>query len=107
MDRCVTCKRPVGEEVVYHFTMSDGGLRCNACRQNNSGSLHISLETIRTLLLGKEIDTSKIDRITFSDQTAQECRDVLVGFIHHLLGKEVKSFLVLNRIQKMGILSSQ
>ena len=103
----MTCKKPVGEEVMYHFTMSDGGLRCNACHQNNSDSLSISLGTIRTLLLGKEIDTARINRITLSDQTAQESRDVLVGFIHHLLGKEVKSFLVLNDIQKMGILSSQ
>jgi DNA repair protein RecO (recombination protein O) len=87
--------------------MSDGGLRCNACHQNNSDSLYISLGTIRTLLLGKEIDTARINSINFSDQTAQESRNVLVGFIHHLLGREVKSFLVLNDIQKMGILSSQ
>ncbi|HET6461819.1 MAG TPA: DNA repair protein RecO [Syntrophales bacterium] len=107
LDRCVTCKRPVGEEAVYHFTMSDGGLRCNACHQNNSDSPYISLETIRTLLLAKEVNTAEINMIAFSDQTAQECRDVLVGFIHYLLGKEVKSFLVLNHIQKMGVLTSQ
>jgi DNA repair protein RecO (recombination protein O) len=107
LDRCVSCKKPVGEKVTYHFAMRDGGLRCNMCYQNNSDSLHISLGTIRTLLLGKEIDTSRISRITFSDQTAQESRDVLVGFIYHLLGKEIKSFLVLNDIQKMGFLSSQ
>jgi DNA repair protein RecO (recombination protein O) len=107
LDRCMTCKKPVSEEVMYHFIINDGGLRCNACHQNNSGSLCISLGTIRTLLLGKEIDTARINRIAFSDQTAQESRDVLVGFIHHLLGKEIKSFLVLNDIQKMGILSPQ
>jgi DNA repair protein RecO (recombination protein O) len=103
----MACKKPVGEEVIYHFAMRDGGLRCNVCHQKNSDSLYISLGTIRTLLLGKEIDTARINSIGFSDQTAQESRDVLVGFIHHLLGKEVKSFLVLNDIQKMGFLSSQ
>ncbi len=106
LERCVTCKRPVGGEMMYHFTIRDGGLRCNACHRNNPDSIYISLETIRTLLLGKEIDITKISRIAFSDRAAQECRDLLVGFIHHLLGKEIKSFLVLNNIQKMGILSS-
>ena len=107
LDRCMTCKKPVGEEIIYHFIISDGGLRCNECHRNNPGSLYVSLGTIRTLLLGKEIDTARINKITFSEQTAKESKDILVGFIHHLLGKEVKSFLVLNDIQKMGILSSQ
>ena len=107
LDMCMTCKRPVGKEFIYHFSMSDGGLRCSACQQDNFGSLEISLGTIRTLQLGKEIDTARINRIAFSKQAAQESREVLAGFIHHLLGKEIKSFLVLNDIQKMGILSSQ
>ncbi|HEX7534588.1 MAG TPA: DNA repair protein RecO [Syntrophales bacterium] len=107
LDRCMTCKKPVGKEVTYHFIIKDGGLRCSECHRNNTDSLYVSLGTIRTLLLGKEIDIARTNIITFSEQTAKESRDVLVGFIHHILGKEVKSFMVLNDIQKMGILSSQ
>jgi DNA repair protein RecO (recombination protein O) len=107
LDRCMTCKKPVGEDILYHFIISDGGLRCNACHRNNSGSLYVSLGTIRTLLMGKEIDLARINIITFSEQTAKESKDILVGFIQHILGKEIKSFMVLNDIQKMGILSSQ
>ncbi|MGO9139334.1 MAG: DNA repair protein RecO [Syntrophales bacterium] len=106
LDRCMNCKKPVGKEVTYHFIIRDGGLRCSECHRNNTDSLYVSLGTIRTLLLGKEIDVARTNMITFSEQTAKESRDVLVAFIHHILGKEVKSFMVLNDIQKMGILSS-
>ena len=57
--------------------------------------------------MGKEIDLARINIITFSEQTAKESKDILVGFIQHILGKEIKSFMVLNDIQKTGILSSQ
>ena len=107
LDRCMVCKRPLGEETTYHFIINAGGLRCNNCHRDDHDSLSISLGTIKTLLLGKEIDTARIGRITLSDQTAQESRNVLHCFIHHILGKEIKSFLVLNDIQKMGIPSSQ
>ena len=107
LDRCMTCKKPIGEDIIYHFVISEGGLRCKECHQNNSVSLYVSLGTIRTLLMGKEMDIARISIVTFSEQTAKESKELLVGFIRHILGKEVKSFVVLNDIQKMGILSSQ
>jgi DNA repair protein RecO (recombination protein O) len=103
LDQCMICRKPVSEKVTYYFITSDGGLRCNTCYQNNSRSLNISLGTIKTLLLGKEIDIERINMVTLSEMMAKESRDILVGFIHHLLGKELKSLHVLNEIHKMGI----
>jgi DNA repair protein RecO (recombination protein O) len=102
LDRCLVCRQPLMEEIAYTFITSEGGLKCATCFQNNSSALHVSLGTIKTLLLGKEIDIERISRIVFSDQMAKESRDMLVGFIRHLLGKEIKSFNVLNEIQRMG-----
>lgn len=103
LDRCLTCKKPVSEKVAYYFITSEGGLKCNTCYQNNSSSLHVSLGTIRTLLLGKETALEKINRIILSDQMEKESRNILVSFIYHLIGKEIKSLHVLHEIRKMEI----
>jgi DNA repair protein RecO (recombination protein O) len=103
LDRCMICRKPASEETAYCFITSDGGLRCKTCYRSNSSSLYISLGTVKTLLLGKEIDIEKISRISLSDQMAKESKDILVSFIRHILGKEIKSFNVLNEIKKMGI----
>lgn len=102
LDRCLICKQPLIEKTAYHFITREGGLKCTSCCQNNSGSLHISLGTIKTLLLGKETDLERINRITLSEQMEKECRNILVSFICHLIGKEIKSLRVLNEIRKMG-----
>lgn len=103
LDRCMICKNPLKENATYHFNTAEGGLRCNACHQNNSSSLQVSLGTIKTLLLGKEIDIERISRIVLSDHMAKESGNILVSFICHIIGKEIKSLHVLNEIQKMGI----
>jgi len=103
LDRCLICRKPIRENVAYHFITSEGGVRCDTCYQNNSSALHVSLGTIKTLLLGKETDMERINRIILSDQMAKESRNILVSFICHLIGKEIKSLQVLNEIRKMGI----
>jgi len=103
LDRCMICRKPVNEKIAYHFIVSDGGLRCNRCYQNSSSYLDVSLGTIKTLLLGKEIDMDRITRIILSDQIAKESRNILVSLICHIIGKEIKSLNVLNEIREMGI----
>ncbi len=103
LDRCTMCKKPVNEKISYHFIVNDGGLRCNTCYQNNSSYLDVSLGTIKTLLLGKEIDMERITRIILSDQIAKESKNILVSLICHLIGKEIKSLHVLNEIREICI----
>ncbi len=103
LDRCLTCREQVSEKVAYYLVTSAGGLKCNICYQNNSAPLHASLGTIRTLLLGKEADLEKISRIIVSDQIEKEIRNILISFIYHLIGKDIKSLHILHEIRKMGI----
>lgn len=103
LDRCLVCKQPLIEKTVYHFITREGGLKCTTCCQNNSGSLQVSLGTIKTLLLGKETDLDRINRIVLSDQMEKEMRNILLSFIYHIIGKEMKSLHVLNEIRKTGI----
>jgi DNA repair protein RecO (recombination protein O) len=103
LDRCLVCRQPLIEKTAYYFVTREGGLKCTTCCQNNSGSLYVSLGTIKTLLLGKETDLDRISRIILSDQMEKESRNILVSFIYHIIGKEIKSLHVLNEIRKMGI----
>lgn len=102
-DRCMLCNKPVSHEELYRFVPSKGGIKCKTCHQNSFDSFPVSVGTIKALLLGKEIDIQKINRINLSDQSAQESKIILSRFIHHLLGTELKSLHVLNQIRKMGI----
>jgi DNA repair protein RecO (recombination protein O) len=103
LDRCMICKKPVNEKIAFRFVVNDAGLRCDACCRNNSGYLDVSFGTIKTLLLGKDIDLDRITRIILSDQIAKESKNILVSLICHLIGKEIKSLHVLNEIREIGI----
>ena len=103
LDRCVACKTPVGNGEFYHFSVRDGGLKCGGCSPQNYDSLRISTGTVKSLLLGKDMEGEKLCRLSLSEQSAQESRLFLGRFIEHLLGKEVKSLHVIREIHEMGI----
>jgi len=56
---------------------------------------------LRTLLLGKDMDIDKIKLITLTDSLAMESRNILIGFIAHVLGREVKSLKVMEQVRKI------
>jgi DNA repair protein RecO (recombination protein O) len=103
LDRCLLCQKPLSHTEVYRFIPSMGGIKCSACQQNNGDSLPVSVGTLKSLLLGKEIDIQKVNRINLSSLAAQESNLILSRFIHHLLGKNLKSLSVLNQIRALGI----
>lgn len=103
LDHCLTCREKVSDKATYYFITHEGGLKCTTCCHNNSGSLRVSLGTIRTLLLGKETNIEKINRIVVSDQIEKESRNILGSFIHHLIGKDIKSLHVLHEVRKIGV----
>jgi len=104
LDRCILCNAPLDSQQRYVFSITQGGLHCRSCssKQAASDALPISLGTIKTLLLGREIEAGKMKRILFSGQTARESKSLLSLFIGHILGKELKSLKILNEIQSMG-----
>jgi len=103
LDRCLSCLVPLKPEESYHFAVREGGLKCRRCCENPYDTLPISLGTIRTLLLGKEMDLGKLHRLVISPQAARESRTILAAFIRHVLGRELKSVNVLNEIRRLGI----
>jgi len=105
LDCCLICKTPLNQQQRYVFSIAQGGLHCRSCYSAPAPTdvLPISVGTIKTLLLGREIEPEKIKRILFSGQTARESRSLLTLFIGHILGKELKSLKVLDEIQRMGL----
>ena len=103
LDRCVTCRTPVGNGDFYHFSVQDGGLKCGVCSPQSYSSLRVSMGTVKSLLLGKEMEKQNLCRLSLSEQSARESRLLLGRFIEHLLGKEVKSLHVIREIHEMGI----
>jgi DNA repair protein RecO (recombination protein O) len=101
LDRCLACKTPVGHESHYMFIPREGGIRCGSCCTTEHETLSLSLGTIRTLMLGKELELAKLSRLLLSGQSVAESRSILTGFIRHLLGKDLKSLQVLRKIQEL------
>jgi len=101
LDHCIRCKTPVANGSSYYFYPRDGGIKCAACAQPERYDQSISAGTVRTLLLGKDMDIDKIKLIALSDSLAMESRNILIGFISHVLGREVKSLKVMEQVRKL------
>lgn len=101
LDHCIICRTPVTNGKTYYFYAREGGIKCAACAKPERYDQSISAGTVRTLLLGKDIDTDKIKLIALSEALASESRNVLAGFISHILSREVKSLKVMEQVQKL------
>lgn len=103
LDHCICCKRPIVKEASYCFDAAKGGLTCSVCTPASRDAVPVSLGTVRTLILGREMEIDRLGRLHLSDRSADESRRLLAHFIRHLLGRELKSVHVLNEIRRLGI----
>lgn len=102
LDRCALCNRPLEAESSYRFSNSRGGLKCSRCDAFHPPTPSLSIGTLRSLIHAKDMPVNKLSRLTLSRQTAQESRQLLVHFIQHLLGRELKSLQVLHQLRQIG-----
>lgn len=101
LDSCVGCKTPLTEIKSPSFIPAEGGITCSTCHKNVHDGVSISPGTLKSLILGKNIALEKISRVAFSPQIVKESGDLLERFIHHLVGREIKSLKVLHQIRTM------
>jgi len=101
LDRCIVCKTPITNGNSYYFHAHEGGIKCSACAKPQRFEQPISAGTVRTLLLGKDMDIDKIKLISFTNSLAMESRSILIDFISHVLGREVKSLKVMEQVRKL------
>jgi DNA repair protein RecO (recombination protein O) len=101
LDHCIMCKTSVTNGSAYYFYANEGGIKCARCARPQRYDQAISAGTVRTLLLGKDMDIDKIKLIALSDSLARESRNILSGFISHILSREVKSLKVMEQVRKL------
>lgn len=97
---CVRCKKPVTNGGTYYFFPKEGGITCAACSRPERYDQSISAGTVRTLLLGKDMDMEKMKMVSMPESLAAESRNILCGFISFVLGKEVKSLKVMEQVRR-------
>ena len=100
LDRCVTCGAPLEGIESPRFDCREGGIRCARCAVNSPDFIPVSAGTLRTLLMGRDIDFERMPRVGLSGPMAREGREILGCFIRHLTGRELKSVSVLSEIRK-------
>jgi DNA repair protein RecO (recombination protein O) len=103
LGHCLCCKTPIGHQAAYCFDAAKGGLTCSLCGPESPEAIPVSLGTIRTLLLAREMEIGRLGRLLLSSRSADESRRLLAHFIRHILGRELKSVHVLNEIRRLGI----
>jgi len=103
LDRCTVCSTPVELIENPHFSLNAGGIQCAECGTHNPSSIGVTLGTIKGLIMGREIDINKINRLSLSKQSQQESRVILTHFIQRTLGKKLKSLKVLSEIKRMTV----
>jgi DNA repair protein RecO (recombination protein O) len=101
LDHCIKCKSPVTNGNSYYFHAAEGGIQCSVCARPERYDQAISAGTVRTLLLGKDMDIDKIKLVALSDSLAMESRNILIGFISYVLGLEVKSLKIMEQVSKL------
>lgn len=97
---CARCRTPVTNGKTYYFSPKEGGITCADCARPGRYDQGISAGTVRTLLLGKDMDMGKLKRVCFSENLTAESRNLLCGFISYVLGKEVKSLKVMEQVRR-------
>ncbi len=100
LDRCVTCDIPLESVESPRFDCCEGGIRCSRCTVNGPDFIPVSIGTLKTLLLGRDVDFERMPRVGLSGPMARESREMLGGFVRHLTGRELKSLHVLGEIRK-------
>ncbi len=101
LEKCFICNRSLDEIPAAFFDAKRGGIRCSLCGRDNQGGIPVSTGTLKTLLMGKQIETNRIHRLVLSGNALRESREILRHFIHHILGKEPKSLQVLDEIGRI------
>ncbi|MBN2397093.1 MAG: DNA repair protein RecO [Deltaproteobacteria bacterium] len=101
LERCVACDRPLDESGDALFDAARGGVRCTRCGRNNQGGIPVSPGTIKTLLMGGQVEPARISRLVLSENALRESSQILRHFIRHILGGEPRSLQVLDEIKKM------
>ena len=99
LEVCLACGRPLSGMERFWFSAARGGILCNPCSTGLGRLSPISPGTLKMLLLARDMDFKKINRLVFSQQALTESKETISSFVHFQMGKRPNSIKFLNRIQ--------
>jgi DNA repair protein RecO (recombination protein O) len=87
---CVACKAELKPEV-NSFSSMAGGILCPNCQYEQPNSIAISIDALKVLRFMQKNGFETVSRLKITNELAGEIKNILGGYIRHILEKEVKS----------------
>lgn len=85
------------------FSVKEGGILCERCAPRNNGRLYpLSVGTWKLLQLAQTLPYKKLSRLRFSLLARNQTLSLFQGFYRQLLGRELKSFIFLEKVLATG-----
>ncbi len=102
MDACVSCENTAE---TYGFSRKLGGIVCPSCRGRSADVAEISPGSLFfwRQVLSMQID--KMDRIRLQVSLNAELKDLIHRYLLHQLGREIRSYIFLERIRNEASVS--
>ena len=105
---CSCCSHPVNSSRSFALQPANGALICNRCNTHVQGSnLHLSLQTIKFLQTGQQLELQRLTRLQMPAAAARETLQVLYRYSQHLLQRDIHSWRFLKQVTAPGYLSPQ
>lgn len=100
--RCVNCDSRLNP-VINFFSYSQGGILCPRCNQKEPTCRPLSVDALKVLRLWQGCDYSTASRVKVGPKLSLELKQVMQGYIRHLLQGEVKSMTWLEELEKKSV----
>ncbi len=94
-DHCVACNQAVAPESSYALWLSQGGIICRSCQQEETQHNRIPAGTVALLRKLSQPDV-ELSRLGVSDLQLKQMRQVVNSAINHILGRRPKMIRYLN-----------
>lgn len=97
MNGCVQCGGGTGP---FGFSLQQGGILCRDCRGRTGEGPSLSRGCLRFWEQALTLKEGRFDRVRLEGKLNRELRGLLHRYYRHLLGREIRSFLFLERLHK-------
>jgi DNA repair protein RecO (recombination protein O) len=96
---CAGCGAPIEPDIEYVFSLDRGGLLCPNCRGRDVMARPVMPATVKVLRLLAREPLARIVRLRMPYDALQEAEEILGGAIRFAAERELRSPLVLQRLQ--------
>jgi len=95
---CLSCRQPIREQVNL-FSFEQGGLLCARCGPADHAARTVSINAQKVLRYLQTHDIDQARPLRLAPATHAEVEHLLLGYIEHVLEREVKSATFLRRLR--------